>query len=73
MNRPPHYKECVRLFLNINQLDELNFIISLFQASTCFEHISFKYRNYCNDFTLNIVNHFQSKQIALFFLNIMLC
>ena len=27
------------LFLNINQLDALNFIISLFQASTCFEHI----------------------------------
>ena len=26
------------LFLDINQLDELNFIISLFQASTCFEH-----------------------------------
>ena len=27
------------LFININQLDALNFIISLFQASTCFEHI----------------------------------
>jgi len=27
------------LFLNINQLDELNFIISLFQASTYFEHM----------------------------------
>ena len=26
------------LFLNINQPDALNFIISLFQASTCFEH-----------------------------------
>ena len=26
------------LFLNINQLDALNFI-SLFQASTCFEHM----------------------------------
>jgi hypothetical protein len=26
------------LFLNINQLDALNFIISLFQASTFFEH-----------------------------------
>ena len=26
------------LFLNINQLDALNFIISLFQASTCFKH-----------------------------------
>ena len=26
------------LFLNINQLDALNFVISLFQASTCFEH-----------------------------------
>ena len=24
--------------LNINQLDALNFIISLFEASTCFEH-----------------------------------
>ena len=28
----------IYLFLNINQLDALNFIISLFQASTCFEH-----------------------------------
>ena len=27
------------LFLNINQFDPLNFIISLFQASTCFEHM----------------------------------
>ena len=27
------------LFVNINQLDALNFIISLFQASTCFEHM----------------------------------
>jgi len=27
------------LFININQLDALNFIIGLFQASTCFEHI----------------------------------
>jgi len=27
------------LFLNINQLDALNFMISLFQASTCFEHM----------------------------------
>ena len=30
---------CFYLFLNINQLDALNFIISLFQASTCFEHM----------------------------------
>ena len=29
----------IYLVLNINQLDALNFIISLFQASTCFEHI----------------------------------
>ena len=29
----------IYLFININQLDALNFIISLFQASTCFEHI----------------------------------
>ena len=27
------------LFLNVNQLDALNFVISLFQASTCFEHM----------------------------------
>ena len=26
-------------FININQLDALNFLISLFQASTCFEHM----------------------------------
>jgi len=25
--------------LNINQFDAINFIISLFQASTCFEHM----------------------------------
>ena len=29
----------IYLFLNINQLDALNFIISLFQASVCFEHM----------------------------------
>ena len=29
----------IYLFLNIKQLDALNFIISLFQASTCFEHM----------------------------------
>ena len=29
----------IYLFLNINQLDALNFIISLFQASACFEHM----------------------------------
>ena len=28
----------IYLFINIKQLDALNFIISLFQASTCFEH-----------------------------------
>ena len=26
------------VYLNINQLDALNFIRSLFHASTCFEH-----------------------------------
>ena len=31
------------LSLNINQLDALNFIISLFQASTCFEHMCSKH------------------------------
>jgi len=31
------------LFININQLDELNFLISLFQASTCFEHMCTKH------------------------------
>ena len=29
----------IYLFININQLDTLNFIISLFQASKCFEHV----------------------------------
>ena len=29
----------IHLFININQLDALNFIISLFQASTRFEHM----------------------------------
>ena len=27
------------IYLNINQLDTLNFIMSLFHASTCFEHM----------------------------------
>jgi hypothetical protein len=27
------------IYLNINQLDALNFIMNLFQASTCFEHM----------------------------------
>ena len=31
------------LFLNINQLDALNFIMSLFHASTCFEHMCSKH------------------------------
>ena len=38
-----YYKICITiklyLFLNINQHDALNFIVSLFQASTCFEHM----------------------------------
>ena len=29
----------IYLFININRLDALNFIISLFEASTCFEHM----------------------------------
>ena len=46
------YKCCIRvqaeilqlcLFNNINQLDALNFIISLFQACTCFEHMCSKH------------------------------
>jgi len=28
-----------KLFININQLEALNIIISLFQAYTCFEHM----------------------------------
>jgi len=28
----------LHIYLNINQLNALNFIISLFHASTCFEH-----------------------------------
>ena len=33
----------VCLFININQLDAINFIINLFQASTCFEHTCSKH------------------------------
>ena len=29
----------LHLFININQFDALNFVISLFQTSTCFEHM----------------------------------
>jgi len=29
---------CLYIYLNINQLDALDFIMSLFHASTCFEH-----------------------------------
>ena len=32
------YSTYVCIYLNINQLDALNFIMSLFHASTCFEH-----------------------------------
>ena len=35
----PFHVFVILLFLNIKQLDALNFIISLFQASTCFEHM----------------------------------
>jgi len=31
-------KEYTGVYLNINQLDALNFIMSLFHASTCYEH-----------------------------------
>ena len=31
-------KRIIHLFINIHQLDALNFVINLFQASTCFEH-----------------------------------
>ena len=34
----PKQHHLIFIYLNINQLDALNFIISLFQASTCFEH-----------------------------------
>ena len=37
---PLGYKnQSVNLFLNINQLDALNFVTGLFQSSTCFEHM----------------------------------
>jgi len=32
-------KQTETIYLNINQLDALNFIMSLFHASTCFEHM----------------------------------
>ena len=34
VDRAPQY-----IYLNIKQLDALNFIMSLFHASTCFEHM----------------------------------
>ena len=48
------------LFLNINQLDALNFIISLFQASTCFEHMCSSYgtATYRCDDTRDCIIHF---------------
>jgi len=33
----------IHLFINNNQLDALNFLISLFQSSTCFEHMCSKH------------------------------
>ena len=33
------FKQSKHIYLNINQLDALNFIMSLFHASTCFEHM----------------------------------
>ena len=35
----PIYCRLLFVYLNINQLDALNFIMSLFHASTCFEHM----------------------------------
>ena len=40
------------LFLNINKLDAINFIISLFQASTCFEYMCYKHVEAWNKFIL---------------------
>ena len=38
-----HYgTKYVRIYLNINQLNALNFIMSLFHASKCFEHMCSK-------------------------------
>ena len=41
-NRPIVRKQSLEtdfiIYLNINQLDAINFIISLFHVSTCFEH-----------------------------------
>ena len=34
---------CILVYININQLDALNFIMSLFHASTCFEHMCSKH------------------------------
>ena len=31
-------RRMIHLFINIKQLDALNFIITLFETSTCFEH-----------------------------------
>ena len=36
---PLEQKPAKNFYLNIKQLDALNFIICLFQASTCFEHM----------------------------------
>ena len=41
-----------RDLFNINQLDALNFIISLFQASTCFEHMCSKHVEAWNKFII---------------------
>ena len=39
ISRPTNLKYLVKtIYLNINHLDALNFIMSLFHASTCFEH-----------------------------------
>ena len=38
VRRPEFYHTAQYIYLNINQLDALNCIISLFHASTCFEH-----------------------------------
>ena len=43
MSQIPYVTKFTCLFININQLDALNFIISLFQASTCFEHMCTKH------------------------------
>ena len=59
----------IYLFININQLEALNFIISLFQASKCFEHMCSKHAEAWN----KLIIKFSASSWLILIINILRC